>query len=85
MVLACRDLCKAKEAAEEISKETGNKVATLQLDLASLSSVRAAAEELKTLQNSHSRQQCGSVAYIINYGKHKFKSNHNIKRIIIFF
>lgn len=46
MVLACRDLNKAAEAAEEISKETGNVVTTLKLDLASMKSIRSAAEEL---------------------------------------
>lgn len=51
-MLACRDLDKAEEAAEEISKETSNKVTTLKLDLASLSSVRDAAEELKS-RHSH--------------------------------
>ncbi len=47
MVLACRDLNKAEEAADEISKQTGNKVTTLKLNLASLKSIRAAAEELR--------------------------------------
>ena len=49
IVIACRDLSKAKEAAEEIIKETGNKVSTIKLDLASLNSIREAAEELKAL------------------------------------
>jgi len=44
--MACRDLQKAEEAAKEISAETKNKVTTLKLDLASLSSVRIAAKEL---------------------------------------
>lgn len=48
MVLACRDLNKADEAAEEISKETGNVVTTLKLNLASTKSIRSAAEELIT-------------------------------------
>ncbi|XP_046443813.1 retinol dehydrogenase 12-like [Daphnia pulex] len=47
VVLACRDLNKAEEAADEIAKETGNKVTTLKLNLASLKSIRAAAEELR--------------------------------------
>lgn len=47
MVLACRDAKKAEDAAQEISKETGNKVTTVKLDLASMASIRAAAEELK--------------------------------------
>jgi len=46
VVMACRDLQKAEEAAKEISAETKNKVTTLKLDLASLSSVRIAAKEL---------------------------------------
>lgn len=46
VVMACRDLQKAEEAAKEISAETNNKVTTLKLDLASLSSVRTAAQQL---------------------------------------
>nr|CAH0112096.1 unnamed protein product [Daphnia galeata] len=48
VVLACRDLNKAEEAADEISKQTGNKVTTVKLNLASMKSIRAAAEELGT-------------------------------------
>lgn len=47
MVLACRDMDKAEKAASEIEKETGNKVTTLKLDLASLASIRTATEQLK--------------------------------------
>lgn len=47
-MLACRDLKKADEAAAEISNSTGNKVTTLKLDLASLKSIRDAAEDLKS-------------------------------------
>jgi len=46
IVMACRDIQKAEEAAKEISAETKNKVTTLKLDLASLSSIRNAAKEL---------------------------------------
>jgi short-subunit dehydrogenase len=46
--LACRDLEKAEEAAKEITNETRNKVTTLKLDLASLTSIRTAVQELKT-------------------------------------
>lgn len=46
-MLACRDLEKAEEAASEISLETGNRVTTLKLNLASIKSVRDAAKELK--------------------------------------
>lgn len=48
LVLACRDMGKAEEAAKEIMKETGNKVTTLKLDLGSLTSIRTAVQELKT-------------------------------------
>ena len=48
MVLACRDLNKTEEAADEISKQTGNKVTTVKLNLASMKSIRAAAEKLGT-------------------------------------
>jgi len=47
VVLACRDMDKAEKAANEIEKETGNKVTTLKLDLASLASIRASTEQLK--------------------------------------
>lgn len=47
VVLACRDMGKAEKAANEIEKETGNKVTTLKLDLASLASIRASTEQLK--------------------------------------
>ncbi|XP_045593373.1 retinol dehydrogenase 11 isoform X2 [Procambarus clarkii] len=40
VVMLCRDLQKAKVAAEEINKETGNTVGVYHLDLASLESVR---------------------------------------------
>lgn len=46
IVLACRDVQKAETAAQEITSETKNKVTTLKLDLASLTSVRNAANQL---------------------------------------
>lgn len=52
MVIACRDQVKAQEAATEIAEQTGNKVYTLKLDLASLSSIRSAVEELKSRYSS---------------------------------
>lgn len=48
VVIACRDQVKAQEAAAEIAEQTGNKVTVLNLDLASLGSVRSAVEELKS-------------------------------------
>ena len=49
VVLACRSLDKANEAAAEISREHPSaKVETRQLDLASLASVRSFAEELRS-------------------------------------
>lgn len=48
VVLACRDLAKAKEAAAHIYAVTPNaRVETLRLDLASLDSVREAAEQVR--------------------------------------
>ncbi|KAK3860412.1 hypothetical protein Pcinc_033532 [Petrolisthes cinctipes] len=47
VVMLCRDLQKAKLAAEEIHKETGNAVVVYPLDLASLQSVRETAAKLK--------------------------------------
>jgi NAD(P)-dependent dehydrogenase (short-subunit alcohol dehydrogenase family) len=49
VVLACRDLDKAKQAAERIKTETSSaNVDLLRLDLSSLASIRQAAEELRT-------------------------------------
>ncbi|MGH0172537.1 UNVERIFIED_CONTAM: hypothetical protein FKN15_063031 [Acipenser sinensis] len=46
MVIACRDLAKAEQAAAEIRRTTGNgNVAVRRLDLASLSSVRQFSRE----------------------------------------
>ncbi len=50
VVIACRDIEKAEDAAREISTETKNSVTTLKLDLASLSSIRTAAQNLKIQQ-----------------------------------
>lgn len=47
-MIACRDVAKAEYAAKQIRTETGNKVMTITLDLASLASIRSAVEELKT-------------------------------------
>lgn len=47
VVMLCRDLQKAKIAAEEIHQETGNTVVVHHLDLASLKSIRDTAEILK--------------------------------------
>ena len=47
VVIACRDIAKAETAANEISNETNGKVTTITLDLASMSSIRVAADKLK--------------------------------------
>ncbi|XP_068240695.1 retinol dehydrogenase 12-like [Palaemon carinicauda] len=47
IIMACRDTRKAEKAAAEIQKETGHELVVMKLDLASLASVRAFAEELK--------------------------------------
>ncbi|XP_068248495.1 retinol dehydrogenase 13-like isoform X3 [Palaemon carinicauda] len=47
IVMLCRDLEKARLAAEEIHKDTGNTVGVYHLDLASLESVRNTAATLK--------------------------------------
>jgi NAD(P)-dependent dehydrogenase (short-subunit alcohol dehydrogenase family) len=47
VVLACRNLDKAQAAVDKISARAGAEVATVQVDLASLTSVRAAAEDLR--------------------------------------
>ncbi|XP_045135874.1 retinol dehydrogenase 11-like isoform X1 [Portunus trituberculatus] len=54
VVMLCRDLQKARTAAEEINRETGNAMVVHHLDLASLESVRNTAEILAdTEQNIH--------------------------------
>lgn len=50
MIIACRDIQKAELAAREITSETNNLVSTIKLDLASLSSVKHAAQLLKDQQ-----------------------------------
>ncbi|KAI9565507.1 hypothetical protein GHT06_009299 [Daphnia sinensis] len=50
VVIACRDIQKAEDAAREISSETKNSVTTVKLDLASLNSIRMAAQSLKIQQ-----------------------------------
>ena len=46
VIILCRSVDKADEAAKDIEKETGNKVEVEQLDLASLKSVRECASHL---------------------------------------
>ena len=46
VIILCRNLDKAKAAAEEISKETGGTVDVEKLDLSSLKSVRECAQKL---------------------------------------
>lgn len=45
--MLCRDLQKAKLAAEEIHNETGNAVVVYPLDLASIEAIRKTADTLK--------------------------------------
>ncbi|XP_047469691.1 retinol dehydrogenase 13-like isoform X3 [Penaeus chinensis] len=47
VVMLCRDLDKARLAAEEINKETGSTVGVYHLDLASLESIRSTAAALR--------------------------------------
>ncbi len=49
--MACRDVHMAEKVATEIRKETGGELAVMKLDLASLASVRAFAEELKVKES----------------------------------
>ena len=46
ILMLCRNVAKAEEAAEEIRKATGNPVEVRECDLSSLESVRTCAEEL---------------------------------------
>ncbi|XP_063614940.1 retinol dehydrogenase 11-like, partial [Penaeus indicus] len=47
IIMACRDTKAAEKVAKEIGRQTGGELAVMKLDLASLASVRAFAEELK--------------------------------------
>ena len=59
VVLACRDLDKAKRAADQIrAADRRARVTTVRLDLASLASVREAADEI--------RSACARLALLIN-------------------
>ena len=58
VILACRDLGKARDAAAGISAPPGAGVGAVRLDLASLASVREAAEEL--------RSRCGQIDLVVN-------------------
>ena len=51
VIILCRSVVKAMDAAKDIEKETGNKVEVEQLDLASLKSVRECARRLATQLN----------------------------------
>ncbi len=46
VAIACRDLDKARRAADEITRETGNEVRVFSLDLADFDSIRAFAEQV---------------------------------------
>lgn len=48
VIIACRNLEKGQEALQALSETSNSEVEMIQLDLASLSSVRKAAEELRT-------------------------------------
>ena len=49
VILACRDIIKAEEAAQEIQSETGyiGKVKVMKLDLASMKSIRQFVDDFK--------------------------------------
>lgn len=49
--MACRDTKTAEKVAKEISRQTGGELVVMKLDLASLTSVRAFAEELKSRES----------------------------------
>jgi len=48
VVMACRDMEKAQKVADEIKSETKGEVTAIKLNLASMESIRSAAEELKS-------------------------------------
>lgn len=69
MVMACRDMEKAQKVADEIKSETKGEVTAIKLNLASMESIRSAAEELKSrhskihfLINNAGRLDC----YVLN-------------------
>nr|XP_053656483.1 retinol dehydrogenase 11-like [Cherax quadricarinatus] len=47
IIMACRDTKTAEKVAEEISSQTGGQLVVMKLDLASLTSVRSFAADLK--------------------------------------
>ena len=52
VILACRDLIKARETAEEIRNMTGNpNIVTIQLDLSDLESVKKCAQQINQNEN----------------------------------
>lgn len=51
VIIACRDLKKAKEAVDEIFQRSGKTVRVVSLDLASLKSVRQCAEEINRTES----------------------------------
>lgn len=51
IIMACRDTKTAEKVAKEISRQTGGELVVMKLDLASLTSVRAFAEELKSRES----------------------------------
>ena len=50
--MACRDTKKAEKAASEIRRETAGDIEVMKLDLASLASVRAFADDLKDKEST---------------------------------
>nr|XP_027228716.1 retinol dehydrogenase 11-like [Penaeus vannamei] len=51
IIMACRDTKTADKVAKEIGRQTGGELVVMKLDLASLASVRAFAEELKAKES----------------------------------
>lgn len=76
VLLACRNLEKAKEAKRDIEKETGNPVKIMKLDLADFSSIKEFAEKLT--------EQYGTPDVLINnagiYSRKHLKSADGIER-----
>jgi NAD(P)-dependent dehydrogenase (short-subunit alcohol dehydrogenase family) len=73
IVLGCRDLSSGQKAANSISKTTGNKVECLELDLASLRSVRSFISQVQSAHPSINVLICNAGVWVPMEKKNKTK------------
>lgn len=81
--MLCRDLQKAKLAAEEIHQETGNALVVYHLDLASLQSIRDTAATLKDVEPkihiliNNAGESMAVVVYLYSISQYNIKKPHS--------